>query len=174
MVKEIICKHGEIALVDDEDYQVLSYHKWHFTGHDNRPYVCTKLNNCEGNTRNIYMHNFLVSIAVNVDHKDGNTLNNQKDNLRVSTKEENEWNKPKQKTSKGKPCTSQYKGVSLCNGRWRAQIKRNGVHYPLGEFANEEDAARAYNKKCAELSGDFVWLNPLPELTNKPDQKGGE
>ena len=65
MVKEIICKHGEIVLVDDEDYQVLSYHKWHFTEHDNRPYVCTKLNNCEGNTRNIYMHNFLVSIDHN-------------------------------------------------------------------------------------------------------------
>lgn len=178
MVKEIICHGGEIALVDNEDHRVLSYHKWHFTGHAQRPYVCTKLNNCEGITRNIYMHNFLVSIAVNVDHIDGNTLNNQKNNLRISTRQENNWNSKKMVAATGgKPCTSIYKGVSKIKDKsqWVVNIKHvpHGQHKStgklvrLGPFKTEIEAGMAYNKKIVELRGEFAWINPIPQEINQ-------
>jgi hypothetical protein len=165
MVKEIRCFAGEIVLVDDEDYPLLSRHVWYMSGHGHRQYACTKINTNTGKIKNFCMHNFIIGIAANVDHKDNNTMNCQKENLRPATRNENEWNKGKQRTAKGKPCTSQYKGVSLVQGKWRAQIKRNGVLYLLGNFTNEIDAARAYNKKAEELSGEFVWVNPLPKTS---------
>jgi hypothetical protein len=166
MVKEIKCFGGEIVLVDDEDYPLLLRHVWYMTGFKDRQYAATKLHHTDGKIRNICMHNMIIGIAANVDHKDNDTMNCQKDNLRPATRNENEWNKGKQKTARGKPCTSQYKGVSFDHriGKYKAQIKRNGVHYDLGYHVNEIDAARAYNKKAEELSGKFLWLNPLPEI----------
>ena len=169
MVKEIKCFGGEIVLVDDEDYPLLSRHVWYMTGFKHRQYAAAKIHHTDGKIRNICMHNMIIGIAANVDHKDNDTMNCQKDNLRPATRNENEWNKGKQKTARGKPCSSKYKGVSLVNGMWRAQIKRNGVMYHLGQYRIEEDAARAYNKKAEELSGKFLWVNPLPEI-NHPDR----
>lgn len=39
--------------------------------------------------------------------------------------------------------------------------------YKLGYFTDEVEAAKAYNAKAKELSGEFVWLNPLPEEINQ-------
>ncbi len=165
-MKIIICiTDGAEIMVDDEDHHWLSRFPWYRGGIAQHP--MTFLYGKNGKGRPVYMHQLIMGGAVNTDHHDQNVLNMQKDNLRVATHAQNEWNKAKQKTSKGKPCTSQYKGVSLVKGRWRAQIKRHGVHYPLGEFSNEVDAARAYNKKAEELSGNFVWLNPLPEINHQ-------
>ena len=168
MVKEIICKNGEVVLCDDEDYPLLSRFTWYMGSElkNGGGYPCCFIYGKKNTRQQIFMHQ-LVMAGFMADHRDLNKMNCQKDNLRVCTREENEWNKPKQKTSKGKPCTSQYKGVSLCNGKWRSQIKRNGVLYRLGEFSNELDAAKAYNKKAAELSGKFVWLNPLPDVNHQ-------
>jgi len=164
MVKEITCYGGEIVLVDDEDYPLLSRHTWHTSGYDDNKYAITKIPNKNCTERNFYMHNLILGFATVIDHEDRNNFNNQKYNLRPATHAQNEWNKAKQKTTSGRPCSSKYKGVSLVKGAWRAQIKRNGVMHYLGQYRNEEDAARAYNKKAAELSGDFVWLNPLPDI----------
>lgn len=81
----------------------------------------------EGSKKTIMMHNVILGFSRYVDHRNGSTLDNRKENIRQASRPENEWNKPKQKTSRGKPCTSKYKGVSLRGGRWVARIKRNGV-----------------------------------------------
>lgn len=167
--KTIICTDGSKVLVDSEDYPILSRHSWYIIGHSNGMlYATTKMKtDMTSIKRCLFMHHLILGSSAITDHRDRNTLNNQKHNLRPATRCENEWNKAKQKTSGGKPCTSQYKGVSLCHGRWRAQIKRNGVLHLLGEFRNEIDAARAYNRKAEELSGEFVWLNPLPDINHQ-------
>src|ERR1700677_662077 len=109
MVKEIKCYGGEIVLVDDEDYPLLSRHTWHTSGYGDNRYAITKIPNKNGTERNFYMHNLILGFATVIDHKDRNNFNNQKNNLRPATHGENEWNKAKQKTARGKPCTSQYK-----------------------------------------------------------------
>jgi hypothetical protein len=96
-----------------------------------------------------------------VDHIDGNRLDNRKKNLRICYSHENSWNRATYTFEK----TSKYKGVCLNQTRkkWVAGITCKGVHYHLGYFDNEEDAARAYNGKAIELQGAFAMLNKVGE-----------
>lgn len=140
MVKEIQCVGGKIALVDDEDYPLLVRHTWNFSGYGDNQYAITKIPTTEGKERNFYMHSFILPFAVNVDHEDRNTLNNQKYNLRPAIWQLNQWNKGKPKSMGGKPCTSKYKGVSYRplrgRDRWIAHFYyvEEGKHKSTGEY----------------------------------------
>lgn len=166
-------ENGQVeVLVDAEDFDFLSRHTWNLVGTNGRMYAGTFFKAITGRQNIVSMHRMIIGGWSDVDHRNGNPLDNRKDNLRVATRNQNEWNKPKQKTSRGGPCTSKYKGVSLqSTGKWQAMIKRNGVLYQLGQYWNEEDAARAYNAKAAELSGDFTWLNPIPNINHDAQYK---
>lgn len=188
MVKEITCSGGEVILVDDEDYPVMSRHPWHFTtnGEGNRSYAVTRLNTAQSKSmKTVFMHNMILGFCFNVDHADNNPKNNTKDNLRPATWQENQWNKGKQKTKNGLPCSSKYKGVMYRplkgRDRWLAQIKHvehgepkhTGKMIKLGYFYDEDDAARTYNAKVLELRGEWAWVNPVPNLQS-PNKSGVE
>lgn len=91
-----------------------------------------------------------------VDHKDGNGLNNTKANLRIATELQNSFNKRK---TRGK---SQYKGVCRDKNdiRWTASIRLKGRLNHIGNFINERMAAAAYNFHARSKFGEFAWLNP--------------
>lgn len=92
-----------------------------------------------------------------IDHINGDRLDNRKENLRFCTRVQNEMNKPTSRLS-----SSGYKGVYRSrSGAWlaRIQLKKKKIH--LGTFDNKVDAARAYNEKAKELYGDFAWLNSV-------------
>ena len=89
-----------------------------------------------------------------VDHKNGNTLDNRHSNLRVCTHQENCRNRRPNKN-----CVSSYKGVSWFKGKWTAIINCNGKHRYLGRFKNEIDAAKAYDKAAKKAFGEFACLN---------------
>lgn len=158
---EIQLKGGEIALVDDEDYPLLSRYKWQRAGAAG--YVVTTMQTITGKNHTIYMHKLIMGGFWMVDHKDGNVLDCRKQNIRRATRQENNFNTRKVPLRKGKPTTSKYKGVYFDKnaGIWRAQIVKSKKNYPLGSFRNEDDAGRAYNKKAVELFGEFAWLNPV-------------
>lgn len=177
MTKEIVCKNGEVVLVDDEDHALLSRHIWYMGSEISRGgYPCMFVYGQRNTRKQIFMHQLIVPSAVHVDHIDQNKLNNVKSNLRPATWQENGWNKGANKTRNGKPCSSKYKGVRYTplNGkdRWfagirhveRGQPKSTGVTITIGYFDSEDDAARAYNAKVKELRGEWAWLNPVPEL----------
>jgi len=78
-----------------------------------------------------------------VDHKDRNRSNNCWDNLRLATREEQQFNKIT-------------KGFQKIGKKFRARIRIKGKDIHLGMFDTEQEARDVYIKKCAELRGNFA------------------
>jgi hypothetical protein len=87
-----------------------------------------------------------------VDHRDGDGLNNRRSNLRCATHAQNNQNKVMQ------PHSSRFKGVywKQKDQRWVAYITANGKRYHLGSFRHEEDAAQARLAAAEKLHGSFM------------------
>lgn len=152
-------KHGiKKVLVDDQDYDWLNQWKWCVSQQGNRCYVYRTIVRQE-RPRCIVMHRLILSVTdprIFVDHRDHNTLNNQRENLRLATNGQNNSNKTSRLNS-----SSRYLGVSrhTGTGKWQAEIRKRKTRLYLGLFTSEEDAAIAYNKAAIELHGEFANLN---------------
>lgn len=99
--------------------------------------------------------------GIDVDHKNGNALDNRRANLRLCTRRQNSLNRVKPTGARGKAPSSRFKGVDFClfSKRWRARIKCYGATTQLGRFASESDAALAYDAAARRLFGEFAALN---------------
>src|ERR671923_1500933 len=148
MTKQIPLPRGLFALVDDADYEWLNQWKWSI-GSNRYAYRINEQN------RGIYMHRLITNApnGMQVDHINGNKLDNRRENLRVCTKHENMRNRGKQKNN-----TSGYKGVSWRekSKRYGAFIKIDGKYKMIGEYKTAEDAARAYNEFAKKYHGKFA------------------
>jgi hypothetical protein len=103
----------------------------------------------------------LLSTELEVDHINGDKLDNRRANLRVATKTQQRQNQRVTRRN-----TSGFKGVSRISstGRWRARIKVSGRQMPCGVYATAESAALAYDAAAREYFGEFARLNfPNPE-----------
>ena len=146
------------VLVDDDDFEWLNKYKWHCNKYGYAVKTHKKLN---GIRSKLFMHGLLIYRfpSMQVDHINGNKLDNRKENLRIVTPQQNTWN-----TKKSKSNTSGYRGVywhSQCK-KWYSQIRTNKkktIH--LGMFNNKEDAASAYNKAALIQRGKFAMLNNI-------------
>jgi len=87
-----------------------------------------------------------------IDHINGDRCDNRICNLRAATISQNQMNK-----KKGLSNTSGVKGVHFdsWSGRWRAEIKLNGIKMKIGRFTSKEEAHKAYCEKAKELFGEF-------------------
>ena len=105
------------------------------------------------------LHRFLMDApdGVEVDHIDGNGLNNCIRNLRLVSHAQNL--RGFQRKSLG--CSSKYRGVDWyrAHQKWRAQINYRGRFYHLGYFYSEKDAARAYDVAAKKYFGEFAQSN---------------
>jgi hypothetical protein len=102
------------------------------------------------------MHYGEIPDGMEIDHIDGDTLNNRIENLRLVTPSQNCWNRGKQKDNK-----SGFKGVRKISGKdyWQAHICTNRVNKYLGSFYSPEAAYDAYKKAAKELHGEFSKLD---------------
>ena len=155
-MKEIKLTKGKVALVDDQDYEMINRSTWCVMAAGNNYYARTTTRE----PKTVLMHYLLLprTPGFETDHIDGNGLNNQRENLRYSTDSQNQMNqKPQLGTS------SKYKGVSWNKRRrkWQAQIKLNYRGIYLGYFKEEKDAALTYNLAALEYFGEFAHLNTI-------------
>jgi hypothetical protein len=145
-------------LVDAKDFEMLTKWKW----------CATEAGYAEAYMRGgrapklAYMHRLIMlpDPGHEIDHINGDKLDNRRRNLRVCAHGENMRN---QRSAFG---SSRYKGVSWDNlrGKWRAYIVRDSRQVWLGYFDNEADAARAYNDAAFEVHGEFSLPNVIGAL----------
>ena len=152
MVSQILLSKGRVAPVDDELFEWLSRYRWYVTS---KGYAAATI---EG--KQVYMHRLIMNAQPGeiVDHQNGSRLDNRRDNLRIVTPMQSQWNR--------RPSgTSRYKGVSYHKGNrgWAARIQSHGHRITLGYFQEPVHAAMAWNTAASILHGEYAWLNPLGE-----------
>ena len=162
-VNLLIKKKGKLneCIIDDISLPEVIKYRWYI---HSGGYVVTDKGSRK-NKKSIFLHRLLMNDQLygdlQVDHIDGNPLNNRGDNLRVVTHHQNQMNRRADKNT-----FSKHKGVYSDHGRGiRACIQHEGIYYNLGNFKTEEAAARAYDKKAIELFGEYARLNfPKKEI----------
>lgn len=156
-------KNGTEFIIDKDDFDKVDQYTWH----TNTP-PSSKTTYIMANITKrikIKLHRFILNITdpkIQVDHINGNGLDNRKENLRLVTNAQNNRNKSKYVTANG---TSKYKGVFFCKQRnkWVAQICLNYKKIHIGRFKTEIEAAKAYNEKALTLFGQYAKLNTIKE-----------
>ena len=146
-------------MVDDEDYKRLAGYKWFAVRYERGYYAVRTDKDRKGRQKNVRMHREILGEPKGkiIDHINHNGLDNRSVNLRVATRQQNAWNKRKQR---GK-CSSKYKGVTWLKrmGKWQARIVCNGKSIFIGYFDDQVSAGRAYDARAKELYGDYATLN---------------
>lgn len=156
-MKTISLTQGKIALVDDEDYERLSRHKWYAIKSKHTYYAVRNLPRENGKQHGIRMHRVILGLTspkLQGDHKDHDGLNNQKYNLRICTNLQNSWNKKKHKTN-----VAGIKGIRFLGKSWEVRICINGEAKAIGLFPSLEQASTAYNAAALNYFGEFAHLN---------------
>jgi hypothetical protein len=164
-MKEIPVFDGLIALVDDEDYELVNQYSWgKYIGRGGTIYAKAYIKGTKSR-RFVLLHRFIMGTPrdMETDHKNLNGLDCQRHNLRFATRAQNNYNRIKQRTRCSISTTSKYKGVSFDKIRsaWKARAVSNGKEIWLGRFNSELEAALAYNTFATEHYGEFARLNEI-------------
>lgn len=161
MSKEITLSRGRVAIVDDADYGWLSQWKWLYitSGYAVRRHMVNK------RQRATSMHRLIMGFPdiMEVDHINGNKLDNRRCNLRLATTSQNQQNRTVT------PHTSIFKGVTRSKWGWKSTIMVRGKSVHLGYHATQRIAADVYNLAAIRYFGEFCHLNDLTLIDHEKD-----
>jgi hypothetical protein len=157
-MKQISLSRGFKAMVDDCDYDRIGQYTW-------------SVKQCKGSIyahRQVYlphkttetMHRFVLGLKIGdqeIDHKDGNGLNNTRENLRLATRGQNIANRQPYKNS-----PLGFKGVKKQKNRYLCRVGPGGTTY-VGSFKTLIEASLARDYWAVHLHGEFAQLNPYPK-----------
>ena len=158
-MKTIPLTQGKVALVDDCDFVRFGHLKWcaHFNKRSGMFYAERNSPVDEnGKQHTIALHREILGITdprIKGDHKNHDTLDCRRENLRCATHTQNCTHKK----GLSKHNTSGFRGVNFdkSENKWRARIKVNGKRICLGRFTDKSDAVSAYAKANRNHFGEF-------------------
>lgn len=142
------------AIVDAADFEWLSKWNWQAMWCTNTRSFYAKRNESR---KTILMHCIIInSSSGNVDHKNHNTLDNRRQNIRKATMSQNHGNMKKCKRNR-----SGFKGVRWCKDRnkWQATLMCDGKYVEIRRFDTPEEAAHAYDAAAIKYFGEFAHVN---------------
>jgi hypothetical protein len=164
---ELQLNQGRVVVVDDADLPKLTRFKWfyHNEGYAFRHVLV------DGRLKTVYLHQHLLQPpdGHQVLFKDRDGLNCRRSNLLLVTIQES-----RRAARPRKNASSQYKGVRFHKklGKFTAYIKLDGRDRYLGSFADEKQAALAYDRAAHEHFGECAYLNFPDEVlrSNEPSE----
>jgi hypothetical protein len=159
--RRIYLGEGEWAILDQQDYYRLCNFKWHVNGTNGKFYAVRQIKVDNKHTKRMYLHREIMNAPKGfvVDHKDGNSFDNRRVNLRLATRSQNSCNKRKRANT-----SSQFIGIywDKAKRKWVARIKYQGKSRMIGNFVDEIEAAKAYDEAAKKYHREFARLN-FPE-----------
>lgn len=175
-MKEIPLTQGYLTKVDDENFYELIKHRWYadvYTDKSGGVHVYAERGINTGNNKIVKVKMSHVIIGEvpkgkHVDHINGDTLDNQRANLRICEPKQNFQNR---RVSRSKESCG-YIGVFYRKDRnqWIANVRANGEHFHVGTFNTAEEAALARDVEAKKRLGEFARLN-FPEKLGHPITK---
>jgi len=145
---------GFVTLVDEADWPAVSEHTWCvFNARTKWPYAVSGSAGCRKGK--LVLHRFLLDAppGLYVDHVNGDTLDNRRENLRLVTPSDNHANQ------RAFGVSSRYRGVTYHAGKWLARVRAHGSEHYLGRFVDEAEAARAVDRTLRAVWGEHARLN---------------
>jgi hypothetical protein len=160
-------KNEQVEFIIDSDiYEKIKSYVWYLDG---RGYIQGLRANpigFRGSLARIIM-GLSRGVRFEVDHKNHNTLDNRRENLRITTKTGNQWNRLK---STKQMSISRFKGAHKRGSKWYAAITINGKPTYLGSFKTELAAARSYDQAAKKYFKEFACLNFPNSNTHKEER----
>lgn len=158
MTARIPLTRGLVAIVDEADLTLVEGRRW--CAHLKRRTIYAV---CREAGRKIRMHRVILGVppGIEVDHINGDGLDNRRCNLRMANRLENTRNRRLDADN-----TTGFKGIRLKPDTprarpWEARIPINGRRVSLGHFATAEEAARAYDNAALRFFGEFARTNKM-------------
>lgn len=150
---------GQETIIDACDADLAEF-KWHAQKSNSGYYASRNITIVNGDQKAIPLHRAILEKMLDrslengewVDHKDRNTLNNRRENLRLADPSKNARNRKRPSTN-----TTGYKGVQKYgDNRWRVQIYIDGRNKHIGLFDDLQDAINAYQDAALHYYGEFA------------------
>lgn len=155
-MKKIKLTQGLFAIVDDEDFDRLNAFKWYASRSGRGRKFYARRKTARPNSKTISMHREILGLTdprIKGDHKNNDSLDYRRENLRPTTNAQNVSNRG----GANKNSKSGIRGVfwHQASKKWSATIKVNGKAISLGTFLNAIEAAAAYADANRKYFGDF-------------------
>jgi hypothetical protein len=156
-MKTINLTQNKVAKISDEDFERVSFYKWNAAKSSGGKFYAVRKEWMYDlkDSLHVSLARFILQAPDNlfVDHINGDTLDNQRENLRLCTRAENARNRRLAKNN-----TSGCTGVVLANNKtsWKASVYINGKMKHLGTFKTKEEAVSARKRAEKEVYGNFA------------------